>query len=135
MEKLLSYGALALKGAVAIAFLAAGTAKLVGVQEMVIVFENVGFGQWFRYVTGAIEVVSAVLLFVPGMTLLAALLLAATMLGATFTHFFLIGGSAVPAIILLALSLWIGWLNRSQFPMNRILMDQPNMGDNDHGAS
>ena len=34
------------------AFLAAGLAKLAGAAMMVATFETIGWGQWFRYLTG-----------------------------------------------------------------------------------
>ena len=49
----------------ALAFGAAGIAKLAGVAQMVQVFDAVGMGQWFRYVTGAVEVAGAVLILIP----------------------------------------------------------------------
>ena len=93
----------------AFAFLGAGFSKLTGQPAMVDVFQQVGFGQWLRYLTGGIEVVSAILLLVPRFVGLGALLLAATMLGAVCTHLFLIGGSPVPAIVLLVLSSLLLW--------------------------
>jgi len=38
-------------------FLLAGGSKLVGAPAMVTLFNAIGVGQWFRYVTGLIEVV------------------------------------------------------------------------------
>ena len=55
----------------ALAFAAAGAAKLAGVPQMVATFEAIGFGQWFRYVTGGIEVVGAILLLLPATALYA----------------------------------------------------------------
>jgi putative oxidoreductase len=46
---------------------------------MVQVFEAIGFGQWFRYVTGVVEVGGALLLLVPATGFFGALLLAVTM--------------------------------------------------------
>jgi uncharacterized membrane protein YphA (DoxX/SURF4 family) len=46
-------------------FFLAGGLKLAGVPMMVALFDAIGVGQWFRYVTGSIEVVSAVALLVP----------------------------------------------------------------------
>lgn len=88
----------------ALAFGAAGAAKLSGAPQMIQVFEAVGVGQWFRYLTGAIELVGVVLLLVPSTGLYAGLLLGGTMVGAVITHLFVIGGSPVPAIVLGALS-------------------------------
>jgi len=96
----------------ALAFGAAGIAKLAGAAQMVQVFEAIGFGQWFRYVTGAIEIGGAVLLLVPATGFLGGLLLAVTMAGAVATHLVLIGGSAVPALVLGLLSAFVAWRQR-----------------------
>ncbi|WP_438999407.1 DoxX family protein [Variovorax beijingensis] len=93
----------------ALAFGAAGLAKLAGVPQMVQVFEAVGFGQWFRYVTGVVEVGGAVLLLVPATGFTGGLLLAATMAGAVATHLVLIGGSPAPAVVLMLLSALVAW--------------------------
>ena len=49
----------------AMAFGAAGAAKLAGAAPMVQIFDLIGIGQWFRYVTGIVEVAGAILLLVP----------------------------------------------------------------------
>ena len=41
-------------------FLLAGGSKLLGAPAMVTLFTTIGVGQWFRYVTGIIEVGSAI---------------------------------------------------------------------------
>src|SRR5436190_1204621 len=46
-------------------FLLAGGSKLAGAPAMIALFDGIGIGQWFRYVTGLIEVGSAVALLVP----------------------------------------------------------------------
>ena len=61
--------------ALAAMFLFAGGLKLTGAPEMVALFDAIGIGQWFRYVTGSIEVVSAVALLVPAWAAFGALLL------------------------------------------------------------
>jgi putative oxidoreductase len=93
----------------ALAFGAAGTAKLVGVQQLVELFSAIGFGQWFRYLTGAVEVVGALLMLIPAAGLIGGLLLTATCVGAVATHLLLIGGSPVPATVLGVLSAFIAW--------------------------
>lgn len=105
---------LVVKGLLTLAFLAAGTAKLLGVEMMVQTFDAVGFGQWFRYVTGLIEIGSAILLWVPGMQAIAAGLLVCTMIGAVLAHLFLIGPSAVPALVLGVLAAITLYANRGQ---------------------
>jgi putative oxidoreductase len=99
----------------AAAFLAAGAAKLAGVPMMVAVFDHIGIGQWFRIVTGAIEVIGAIALLLPTTVAFSAALLAAMMLVATGVHLFVIGGSPVPAIALMAVTATVAWLNRERF--------------------
>ena len=100
--------------ALASMFLFAGGLKLTGAPEMVGLFDVIGIGQWLRYVTGSIEVASAVALLVPASAAFGALLLIPTMVGAVFTHLFIVGGSAVPATVLLIGSLAIAWARRDQ---------------------
>jgi hypothetical protein len=90
-------------------FLIAGTTKLAGAQMHVETFEKLGVGQWFRYFTGSIEVIAAILIIVPRTVVVGAALLAATMIAAIDTHVFLIGGSPVPALVLLALAALVAW--------------------------
>ena len=97
----------------ALAFLAAGGSKLSGAPAMVDMFEKIGFGQWFRYVTGSLEVIGALLLLTPRTAAIGGWLLAAIMIGAIGTHLFIIGASPVPAVVLLALAVTVGW-NRSR---------------------
>jgi len=92
----------------------AGGLKLAGVPMMVALFDAIGVGQWFRYLTGSIEVVSAVALLVPSLAPFGALLLIPTMVGAITTHLFIVGGSPVPAAVLLIGSLVIAWARRDQ---------------------
>jgi uncharacterized membrane protein YphA (DoxX/SURF4 family) len=96
----------------AAAFLAAGGAKLAGAPAMVEVFAKVGVGQWFRYVTGLLEVGSAIGLLIPRLTFPAAILLVAVMGGAVAAHFAVLGGSPAPAFFLLLLTAVIAYLRR-----------------------
>jgi uncharacterized membrane protein YphA (DoxX/SURF4 family) len=100
--------------ALAAMFMFAGGLKLTGAPEMVALFDTIGIGQWFRYATGSIEVVSAVALLVPSWAAFGALLLIPTMVGAVFTHLFIVGGSAVPATVSLIGALAIAWRRRDQ---------------------
>ena len=93
-------------------FAFAGGLKLAGAPEMVQTFDAVGIGQWFRYVTGTIEVVSALLLLVPSLAFFGAVALVPTMIGAVLTHLFIVGGSAAPAIVLLVTVTAIAWARR-----------------------
>jgi putative oxidoreductase len=95
-------------------FVLAGSMKLLGVPTHVQVFAAIGIGQWFRYFTGTLEVIGAVALFVPALAPYAALLLATVMIGAVITHLFVIGGSPLVPVFLLASTLAIAWLRRQQ---------------------
>ena len=95
-------------------FLLAGSSNLLGAPAMVGLFDAIGIGQWFRYLTGLIEVGSALALLVPSIAVFGALALVATMVGAITTHLFIVGGSpAVPAILLLG-SVGVVWARRPQ---------------------
>jgi hypothetical protein len=100
--------------ALASMFLFSGGLKLTGAPELVALFDAIGAGQWFRYATGSIEVASAVALLVPASAAFGALLLIPTMVGAVVTHLFIVGGSAVPATVLLIGALAIAWVRRDQ---------------------
>ena len=95
-------------------FLSAGANKLGGDPAMVQAYQAIGFGQWFRYLTGGLEVVGAVLLVIPALAGLGAFLLAAVMVGAVLTHLLLVGGRALPAMVLLLALLPIALLRREQ---------------------
>jgi hypothetical protein len=113
----MKYVTIGIKALLSLAFLAAGLAKLSGVEMMVGTFDAIGIGQWFRYVTALIEIGAAILLWVPGLVGLGASLLTATMIGAVLTHFLIIGPSAVPAFVLGVLSAFIAWQNRADVPV------------------
>jgi len=93
-------------------FLFAGGLKVAGVPLMVQEFGVIGLGQWFRYFTGGLEVISAVLLLVPSLAFFGALALAVTMTGAILAHLFIIGGSPAVPILLLASTGAIAWAKR-----------------------
>lgn len=99
-----------------LAFIGAGTSKLVGTQQMVDDFDRFGYPRWFMYFTGATEVVAAlgVLagIFVPFLAVFGGLLIAAVMVGAVSTHVRMKdpGSKIAPPVILLALSIVVVFL-------------------------
>jgi putative oxidoreductase len=95
-------------------FIMAGYGKLTGNADMVGLFNAIGIGQWFRYLTGLLEVLGAVLLVVPALAGLSGLLLAGVMVGAIGTHLFIVGGNPAIAILLFAFSLIIAYGRRHQ---------------------
>ena len=94
---------------VAAMVLMAGANKLAGNEQMVGMFQAIGFGQWFRYLTGALEVIGGVLLLVPRLAGVGGLLTTGVFVGAVGTHLFIIGGNPAVAIVLLVASLFIAW--------------------------
>src|SRR6267378_6344700 len=82
-------------------FLMAGGSKLLGAAPMVALFNAVGIGQWFRYVTGLLEIGAAVALLVPRAAVFGALLLVPTMIGAIATQLFIVHASPLAPTILL----------------------------------
>lgn len=113
-DRVMFWGRWVLKLLVAAAFIGAGGAKLAGAAPMVQLFDDIGIGQWFRVVTGVIEVGGAALVLIPRTATYGAAVLAVTMVGAVITHLFIIGGSPVPALVLLVLSALIGWSARNR---------------------
>ena len=101
----------------ALMFLMAGGSKLAGAPAMVSLFDAIGVGQWLRYVTGAIEVTSAIALLVPSAAILGALLLIPTMLGASLTNVFIVHTSPVMPLLLLLGAVAVAWVRRRQLRM------------------
>ena len=89
---------------VALTFFGSGFGKLSSQPPMVETFTQIGMGQWLRYVTGGIEVIAAVLLFIPRLVPVGSLLLVLTMAGAVLTHVAKIGGNPAPALVLMLLA-------------------------------
>jgi putative oxidoreductase len=66
-------------------------------------FEQIGFGQWFRYFAGVMQVGGALLMLTPWTLTLGAAMLACTMVGAMITDIFVmhaVGYALVPLILL-----------------------------------
>ena len=103
-------------------FLFAGGSKLLGAPAMVDLFTAIGLGQWFRYVTGAIEVSAAVALLIPSAALFGAMLIIPTMLGAAATNLFLGQSPAMPFVLLLAATA-VAWFRRDR--LNAVFSRRP----------
>ena len=96
----------------AVLFFLAGFAKLSGDEQMVQKFAAIGIGQWLRYVTGLIDVASAILLLIPVLSGIGALLVAPIMIGVIVTHIVIIGGSPALPIGLLIIASIVAWGRR-----------------------
>lgn len=109
------------QGLLGFAFVLVGTTKLAGAEQAVQLFDDIGAGQWFRYVVGALEVAGGIGLFVPRLAGLAGLGLAGLMLGAVVTHIFVIGGTFALPLILGALAALVAW---GRWDRTRALVDR-----------
>ena len=103
----------------AAAFVSAGGMKLAGVPQFVALFDQIGIGQWFRLLTGTLEVAGGLLVLIPRTAAWGALLLAGVMVGALLTHLMVIGGNPIPAVILLALAGVVLWLRRASLSLSK----------------
>ncbi|MFG2425877.1 DoxX family protein [Streptomyces sp. NPDC048448] len=103
----------------AVVFVMAGGAKLGGAKAMVDLFQEVGVGQWLRYVTGSLEVAGAVLLLVPRLSALGGLTLTGVMAGGFLTCLFVIDQSPAPTALLLVLAAVVTW-NRRELTLSTV---------------
>jgi len=99
----------------AAAFLSAGGSKLAGAPAMVQMFDQIGVGQWFRYVTGGLEVGSGIFMLVPGLAGFGAAVLVCVMVGAIVTHLTVLHTPPTGPVILLVLAAIVLWGRWSQF--------------------
>ena len=96
----------------ALTFLAAGVPKLIGAPAMVEIFDKVGFGQWFRYFTGILEVSSAICLLIPRYAFYAAVALAVVMIGAIVAQLTVLAHSLGAPVALLVTTGVIAYLRK-----------------------
>jgi uncharacterized membrane protein YphA (DoxX/SURF4 family) len=73
--------------ALAAVFISVAVARLAGTAGTAETFEQIGLGQWFRYLTGAVELAGGIGLLIPRLAGAAALGLVGVMIGATITNF------------------------------------------------
>ena len=94
-----------LRTVLALIFLTVGGCQLFGAQQMVQVFDQIGFGQWLRYVTGALELSGALLLLIPSVSAIGSFVLIGITLGAALAHTMeLVSGNPLLVVILLVVS-------------------------------
>lgn len=95
-----------LRLAVGICFLSIGWSKFGVRSGWIPIFDRIGFGQWFRYFTGATQIIGALLVLVPRTSMVGVLVLSCTMAGAMAAWIFRLGqpgNAVVPAAILIVL--------------------------------
>jgi uncharacterized membrane protein YphA (DoxX/SURF4 family) len=97
----------------ALAYAAAGAAKVLGTPEMAEGFTHFGLPLWFMTFIGLCEVAGAVGLLLPRLSFWAASGLAIIMVGAVVLHVTYDDvATAVPALVLLVLMGYIAWQRR-----------------------
>jgi putative oxidoreductase len=104
-----------LKVLLALAFGSAAVMKLTSQPEMVAHFNLIGLGPYFIYVTGAIELSSALLLLMPRTAFLGALGLVGISLGAFFAQIGPLHGDLIHVYVLGGLALIAAWVTTPQF--------------------
>jgi uncharacterized membrane protein YphA (DoxX/SURF4 family) len=107
-------GTWTLQAVVAAVFFAAGMAKLAGVPFEVQSFAQIGLGQWFRIVTGMVQIVGAVALVYPGLAAIGGLWLGFNMFCAAVVCLVVLHTNPAPAIILALLNALIVYLRRDE---------------------
>ena len=95
-------------------FLVAGLMKLVGQSMMVQEFDAVGFGQWFRYLTGLLEIIGAVAVLAPSYSAFGAALLLIVDIGAFVAQIAVLHMDLIHTIVIGALLATLLYLQRSQ---------------------
>ena len=102
----------------AIIFTLAGGIKLIGVPAMVQEFAQIGLGQWFRYLTGLLEVSGAIGLLIPKVRFWAAVQIAVVMAGATIANLTVLHVPPLARVtgVLMILALLLAWLRRPAVP-------------------
>jgi putative oxidoreductase len=93
-------------------FLVIGVSKLTGTLQTVEFFTAIGWGQWFRYLTGVLDLVGAALLLTPRWIFFGALILTCTVGSATLICIFLLRQSPLVPLVFALLAVSLAWLTR-----------------------
>lgn len=95
--------------------IASALPKFAGQADAVETFELIGWGQWFRYVTGVVEAAGAVALVIPRLAGLAATALIGLMTGAVLTQILVLepAWALLPAAFAAVLAV-IAWDRRAE---------------------
>ncbi|MEM7029347.1 MAG: DoxX family protein [Chloroflexota bacterium] len=90
-----------------------GVTKLMGMQEWIEQFEIFGYPLWFLYFAGVVQIVGAIMLWIPKMRFWGGALFVITMAVAAFSNFNIGEYGSIPIdIVLLLLSALITWIGR-----------------------
>jgi uncharacterized membrane protein YphA (DoxX/SURF4 family) len=111
-----------LRGLAALIMLQTLYFKFSAAPESVYIFSQLGIEPWGRLATGAMELIASVLILIPFTTVLGALLAVGIMVGAIFSHLFVLGISVMDdggqlfiyASIVLLCSVLLIWIKRKE---------------------
>jgi uncharacterized membrane protein YphA (DoxX/SURF4 family) len=97
--------------AVALVFLSVGSEKFGSQGPWIRIFARIGLGDWFRYLTGVMQVGGALLLLVPPLVTAGTIVLGCTMAGAIVVNIFVLhtGLAAIIPTLLLIAVVFVGW--------------------------
>lgn len=98
----------------ALAMVGAGAAKLSGQPAMIQLFEDIGAGQWLRFMVGALEVAGGIGLLVPRLRVWAALGLLLLLVGATLTNLVVLQINTAASVLYAVAALAILLLRRHE---------------------
>ncbi|MFI1918652.1 DoxX family protein [Nocardia sp. NPDC020380] len=97
--------------------IASGGPKLFGQADALRTFHAIGWGEWFRYFTGLVEISGGIGLLVPRLNAPAAAGMSITMIFAAATQAFVLGSPALALfpLILVGVFTWIAYERRASF--------------------
>jgi putative oxidoreductase len=95
-------------------FLFASYMKLSGNPMMVDEFNTIGLGQWFRYLTGLLELVGGIAILVPSVSVFAAIVLLAVDVGAFITQVAVLHGDWIHTVVIGAILAAVIYLQRDR---------------------
>ena len=92
--------------AVAVLFLAVGGTKFESSSSWVQIFARIGFGDWFRYLAGSMQVAGALLMLIPRTVVFGAALIACTLAGAVIAQVVVFHSIAaiIPGVLFIVVS-------------------------------
>jgi hypothetical protein len=95
---------------VALLFVFIGASKFADRGEWIAIFAKIGFGQWFRYFTGTMQIAGGLLVLIPKTFAVGILMIGCTLLGAMAAWIFFLGQpitAIMPGALLMGL-LFVG---------------------------
>jgi len=95
-----------IRAGVALLFILVGQSKFATRSQWVAIFDQIGFGQWFRYLTGTLQVAGGLIMLIPRTFVYGIIVLASTMIGAIAAWIFFLGSpisAVIPGLFLLGL--------------------------------